>query len=811
MTRRTDILQLRFEVDGHGRVKPILADTAQGLENIEQQGRRTNAMWGEMRTMLAGLGFAAATREIVRTGLQLEKIEATLKAGVGSSLRARQEMEFLRNETDRLGLVFLTTAERVAGFYAASRGTEVADDVREITTAFLEASAVYRLTQEQVEGVFRAVEQMVSKGRVSAEELRGQLGERLYGAFILAAEAIGVTSEELDNMLERGELAADDLLPRLAAKLREVVAPEIGEAANSNFAAFNRFQNTLDETEAQLAEGGLLDALGLLASTMGDIITNTIGATKELGEFGAKVSVLAARNPEDAAMAGLFLNPLTAAFGAMHFMGRPDPTTRAGQAQLSLEEVRERLSDRQGDLRNLESFASQPTSIMARISGQLDERRKAIREDIAMLEEEQARLEALVKNIGAEDPLEYGVYTGDRVIRESDPDFVGPPSRLAGKPLDPIDTDGVDTTALDREMKEIEARLLALSGSAFDSAAITIELKYEELLEKLKKAGRDTSLVEDLIDVEKATARFDILRDQARDVLDLLSQDVQRVQAQVNAGLLSEAEGRQQILELQRETAAVLEAELLPRLREQAELLGPDAQRAVEQMVSDLQRLKQTANPVLTELRAGLEGAFSNFVHSALMDIRTVSDAFEALGDSILDTVNRIIADRAAQALVSWITSLFTVGDVNTGASGFSSDGSGMGPPSSLAGTNHTGGIAGVADAGSRMVPTALFAGAPRFHIGGIIGSDEVPIIAKRGEGVFTPEQMAALSPASSEVNIEVHNYSDQQARVEQSRSPDGKALVRIIVGEIAGDIRRGGDVGRAIESTYGASRVGRR
>jgi muramidase (phage lysozyme) len=57
----------------------------------------------------------------------------------------------------------------------------------------------------------------------------------------------------------------------------------------------------------------------------------------------------------------------------------------------------------------------------------------------------------------------------------------------------------------------------------------------------------------------------------------------------------------------------------------------------------------------------------------------------------------------------------------------------------------HTGGIIGRSSLASRIVGSHIFSGAPRFHTGGIVGRDEVPIIAKKGEGVFTPEQMQSL------------------------------------------------------------------
>jgi hypothetical protein len=98
--------------------------------------------------------------------------------------------------------------------------------------------------------------------------------------------------------------------------------------------------------------------------------------------------------------------------------------------------------------------------------------------------------------------------------------------------------------------------------------------------------------------------------------------------------------------------------------------------------------------------------------------------------------------------------------------------------PPVYGGLYHTGGVVGAgAPGGWRAVPEEVFRGAPRFHRGGMIGADEVPIIAQRGEGVFTPEQMRALGPAGgSVINVtfqggDMGRESDRNAMVEQMRA----------------------------------------
>ena len=57
-----------------------------------------------------------------------------------------------------------------------------------------------------------AASQVFSKGKVSAEELRQQIGERLPGAFTTFANAMGISTKELDKMLERGEVRLDNFI-----------------------------------------------------------------------------------------------------------------------------------------------------------------------------------------------------------------------------------------------------------------------------------------------------------------------------------------------------------------------------------------------------------------------------------------------------------------------------------------------------------------------------------------------------------------------------------------------------------------------
>ncbi len=67
-------------------------------------------------------------------------------------------------------------------------------------------------TSEDVQGALTALGQIFSKGKVSAEELQGQLGERLPGAVTMFAKATGRTLPQLQKDLEQGAVGLADLM-----------------------------------------------------------------------------------------------------------------------------------------------------------------------------------------------------------------------------------------------------------------------------------------------------------------------------------------------------------------------------------------------------------------------------------------------------------------------------------------------------------------------------------------------------------------------------------------------------------------------
>lgn len=127
---------------------------------------------------------------------------------------------FVNSLVKDFGVELIATTNRYNKFFAAARNSGLAvKDTEKIFRSMTKASAVLGLKTDELVGVYLALEQMLSKGKVTTEELRRQLGERLPGAMGIMAAAIGKTIPQLDAMMKRGEIISAEVLPKFADAL----------------------------------------------------------------------------------------------------------------------------------------------------------------------------------------------------------------------------------------------------------------------------------------------------------------------------------------------------------------------------------------------------------------------------------------------------------------------------------------------------------------------------------------------------------------------------------------------------------------
>jgi tape measure domain-containing protein len=220
-----------------------------------QMGRtmqRVGGMVAAAFSVGAIVNFANKTEEASDKMLRLEQ---RFRAGFGSFEKGNKELEYSGKVANDLGIDLLSATEGYSKFAIAAKGTKLeGQGAREVFEGISVAAAGAGLSADQVSGAVMALEQMLSKGKVQAEELRGQLGERIPGAFRLAAEAMNMTTGELDKFMSDGKLLADDFLPRFAQTLKKEYGAAAAEFSKSDLANKQKQMNEQFRIQAEIGK-----------------------------------------------------------------------------------------------------------------------------------------------------------------------------------------------------------------------------------------------------------------------------------------------------------------------------------------------------------------------------------------------------------------------------------------------------------------------------------------------------------------------------------------------------------------------------
>ena len=232
------------------------------------------SMQAQILTFAAAMGFAGVSlsnffSQLIQVARETSKAVTALKNVSGSTAQFADNLRFTTQLAQKYGVYVNDLTGNFAKFTAAANIAGMSmDDQRKLFESLSRAASGFGLSADDTNGMFLAITQMMGKGKIQAEELRGQLGERLPIAMQAMAKAAGTTVAGLDSIMKKGKLLSAEVLPKFADALNEML-PNVD--TDNIETSLNRLKNAFQEftqnTGIQNAYKSLIDSITKLVQS----------------------------------------------------------------------------------------------------------------------------------------------------------------------------------------------------------------------------------------------------------------------------------------------------------------------------------------------------------------------------------------------------------------------------------------------------------------------------------------------------------------------------------------------------------------
>lgn len=277
----------KFDLDAKGfaaGMKEVQSMTASVAPKVASFSRRATILGG----VITAVGTAALVTglKLSRMVAEIEGIDRKLRFATGSIEKGAKAFAFLEKTSIELGISLEVATHNFGSMAAAVKGTVLeGEGVERIFKAIAKASVVLGLDNQRTALSFLAVQQMMSKGVITQEELRRQLGENLPGALQIMARALGVSSAELNKMVATGALLAENVLPLFAAQIEKEMGPAVKELGNSMAVALGKMSTSWFQLKKAMSEGFIKDTLISFVDLLGGVVSVGAGAIETLNKL----------------------------------------------------------------------------------------------------------------------------------------------------------------------------------------------------------------------------------------------------------------------------------------------------------------------------------------------------------------------------------------------------------------------------------------------------------------------------------------------------------------------------------------------
>lgn len=228
----------------------------------------------------------------------------------------------------------------------------------------------------------------------------------------------------------------------------------------------------------------------------------------------------------------------------------------------------------------------------------------------------------------------------------------------------------------------LNVQYLRLTGQEVKANLTDIEGRYNKLLAEFTKHSNvdGINLIKKILPLEQAKAQVDGVQNEINRLYQNQSTQEQRIQAQVQVGLISHLEGQQQLKALYSETVAELEKQIpvLEKLAQMPGAQGEAAKSSLEGMKIKIAELKNAGNDLEKTFKEGLTEGLQTSIVGLAKGTMTLREAVLNLANTIINAMINIAAQQlamqAASATSGWwgaIAGAFSSGAVTAATGGY--------------------------------------------------------------------------------------------------------------------------------------------
>lgn len=755
--------------------------TINNTTTTNAQSSSLNALAGRVLGIITAYVSLRSAMNLVREAMdarmEMDRLEIGMKAITQNAGEAAQATQFLQAETNRLGLDLRGTIPEFVKMMASltSSGMSFNDAEKAFTNLSVATKAV-GLSSAATGRILYDLQEMASMGTVQMRQLRMMLMQ-LPGALQAFSQAAGLSTAQFLEQVHKGMIDPTFIANQGLQALADKYSHEMPEALDTLESHTNRLKNSWMMLLAEMGKnpaikGGVDTANKFLSdATIQAKLLNT-----PVNEYGLSFQSPSANDDQrKAALNKMFPSAKPYGQSSMDFANvTTGYTDLKSTPQPDWVNAYRRMQDQQSfyDKQKMQQGGGGSAAPQQLTEAQMDAfdkieeiRKRTEIEALSGLQKEQAQIDintqrqidaidkeqAKIKNLdGAQDAAARArldiIIAGNQAkanARDADD------AKTVQQYLDQVKTDSTDVSNIMRELipDETERKIEDISNrfEQMRDHLMQIQDRSPNLLPAGWEQSLDDSKKKTIEDVKgkKSPVGF-----AGQDFNSLVSQ-----RDDLKQSLLTQTDADQ----FQKTTQQIQEISqaLVLQLHNDAASINQAFQFGFKETVDSWGSMSERMAKVGQTMADSMSTHMTDALTGLIEGTKSASQAFSEMALSIVSDLIRVaIQELVVKQIISAVGSI-------SGLAGGAAGGETNGGTTSL---DHFGGVAGAGGRSGSYSPH-LFSNAPRFHTGGVMG-DEIPIVARRGEVIFTPEQMKALSAAvkggqGGQQKIEIANYTD--------------------------------------------------